>query len=129
MDQPNSPPLLGIQSPLLVQLFAAEGVLMGVQKGSFLFHKGGPPAAFMLESGSLVLIGPTINQVQLLPRFSTIGLVECLSMVPSPYTCFVSSAAHVRKLSAKEVTRHLATRPDLRNLCLQGLLSKGTFFE
>jgi hypothetical protein len=129
MLAPTSALLLGIRSPLLCHVLKANGIPISVKKGSFLFKRGGAPSVYLLGKGAMLLVGPSVNDVQLLSKNIVLGVSECLSSTTWDFSCFAISTVQVYRIANKELVRHLVGKPDLRNQCLAGLAQKAPNFE
>ena len=119
----------GTLTPQLRDLVAAEGTQLHLKKGAFLFEKGSAPSLFLVLRGNLLLAGPTVNQIQFLPKSRVLGLPECMAQLPWGYAGFAATPLVVHRLSAKELQAMLAKRPELRRHCLAGLLTRAPGFE
>jgi hypothetical protein len=129
MLAPTSALLLGIRSPLLCHVLKANGIPIAVKKGAFLFKRGGAPSVFLLEKGAMLLVGPSVNDVQFLSKNTVLGVSECLSSATWDFSCFALNPVLVYRIAHKDLVRHLVGRPDLRNQCLAGLAQKAPNFE
>lgn len=119
----------GTTAPQLRDLVAAAGTQIHLKKGVFLFEKGSAPSLYLVLRGNLLLAGPSVNQIQFLPKSRVIGLPECMAQMPWTYAGFAATPLVVHRLAAKDLQVMLAKRPELRRHCLAGLLMKAPGFE
>lgn len=112
-------------SKLLRELLLKHGTREHYPKGTFLFRKGSPAKVVLVLKGSVLLAGPSVNNLALLNRQDVFGLSESIGHNNCcPKSAFAITPLDVYSLTAGELNRYVTLMPELRKLVLSELLNR-----